>query len=87
MATTPVSLIPWALAKAAVNARKLVSKASGSSARSTRLNVSWLGMPYSNGRNCRSTFSFERANNAMSVAPFAPHSVAASAMMMMSSKS
>src|SRR5882724_10036741 len=62
MATTPVSLIPLALAKAAVNLRKALSKASGSSARSTRLNVSWLGRPCSNGRNCRSNPSFERAN-------------------------
>ena len=58
-----------------------------SSARSTRLNVSWLGMPCSSGRNCRSSPSFERANSAMSVAPFAPHSVAASAMTVTSSKS
>src|SRR5580700_6193318 len=70
-----------------MNRWKICWKASGSRTRNTRLNVSWLGIPCSNRRNCRNNCSLERPNNAMSVAHFAPHSTAASAMTRTSSNS
>ncbi len=81
--TTP--LICWA--KAAMNSRNAASKANGSRMRNTRLNVSWLGIPCSSPRNCRSNPSFATPKSAMSAQPSAPHSTAAKAMTRISVRS
>jgi len=86
-ATTPVSLRPLALAKAAMKRRKASSKACGLSRRNTRLNVSWLGMPCSRQSKSRNTPSFDRPNSSISEQLPAPHITAASEMNSTSSRS
>src|SRR6266404_3089691 len=64
-----------------------LSRAIGSSRRSTRLNVSWLGMPCLSSRMVRRRASFSPPNSAISTQDSAPQSMAASAMNSMSRKS
>src|SRR5690349_15479654 len=85
IATTPLRRL--LLANAAINRVKAVSKASGSSKRSTRLKVSWLGVPCSKRRTSRSTSFLASPKSAMSAQLSAPHRTAASAMNRSSSRS
>ena len=48
--------------------------------RKSRLNVSWLGTPFSSLRNPRKNDSFAWANSPMSTEPWLPHRTAHSAM-------
>ena len=60
---------------------------SGSSTRKSRLNVSWLGTPFSRLRNPRKNGSFDFANRPMSTEPWPPHRTAHMAIAKISWKS
>lgn len=75
------------LPKAVTNRSKQVAKARGSSSRNTRLNVSWLGTPFSSRRNSRNRSSRSAAKSAKSEQCSAPHTDAVSAMVKTSSRS
>src|SRR6478609_3441166 len=81
MLTTPL------MAKPLLNLRRTVSRPFGSSARRTLLNVSWLGIPCLSSRNRRNNSNRPWPKNSNSVQLLAPASVAASAMITMSSRS
>src|SRR6476619_7416214 len=81
MLTTPL------MAKPLLNLRRTVSRPFGSSARRALLNVSWLGIPCLSSRNRRNHSNRPWPKNSNSVQLLAPASVAASAMITMSSRS
>ncbi len=62
-------------------------KATGSSSRNTRENVSWLGKPFSSARNSRSRRSRSSANSAKSTQLSAPQTDATSAIVRISRRS
>jgi hypothetical protein len=83
IATTPRPSWP----RPSRNRPKQAPKAAGSSSRNSRLNVSWLGRPFSSFRKLRNSRSRSRAKSAKSTQLSAPQTEATSAIVTTSTRS